>query len=148
MSQSLKPIRYEWETIPWRKLEVKVFKLQKRIYQASLRGDVRLVHRLQRLLVKSWSAKVLAVRKVSQDNQGKKTAGVDGVKALQPSERLELVEKLEVKSSRRPTRRVWIPKLGTDEKRPLGIPMIRSYCTLFNESWGSGLTVSYHNCRK
>jgi RNA-directed DNA polymerase len=71
MSQSLKPIRYEWETIPWRKLEVKVFKLQKRIYQASLRGNVRLVHRLQRLLVKSWSGRVLAVRKVSQDNQGK-----------------------------------------------------------------------------
>jgi RNA-directed DNA polymerase len=85
MNQSLKPIRYEWETIPWRKLEVKVFKLQKRIYRASLRGDVRLVHKLQRLLVKSWSAKVLAVRKVSQDNQGKKTAGVDGVKALKLS---------------------------------------------------------------
>jgi RNA-directed DNA polymerase len=124
MSQSLKPIRYEWETIPWRKLEVKVFKLQKRIYQASLRGDTRLVHRLQRLLVKSWSAKALAVRKVSQDNQGKKTAGVDGVKALKPSERLELVAKLEIKSSKKPTRRVWIPKSGTDEKRPLGIPVM------------------------
>jgi RNA-directed DNA polymerase len=61
---------------------------------------------------------------VSQDNQGKKTAGVDGVKALKPCERLQLAGNLEVKSSRKPTRRVWIPKPGTDEKRPLGIPVM------------------------
>ena len=86
MSQAL--LRYEWNTIPWRKLERKVFKLQKRIYQASKRGDVKLVHRLQRLLLKSWSAKCLAVRKVTQDNRGKKTAGVDGQTALAPQQRL------------------------------------------------------------
>ncbi|MHC5938078.1 reverse transcriptase N-terminal domain-containing protein [Nostoc sp.] len=47
---------YEWKNIPWRKLEKNVFKLQRRIYQASNRGDVKTVHRLQRLLMKSWSA--------------------------------------------------------------------------------------------
>jgi len=84
MSQSLTPIRYEWKTIPWKKIQVKVFKLQKRIYRASLSGDVKKVHRLQKLLTKSWYAKCLAVRKVTQENQGKKTAEVDGIKSLNP----------------------------------------------------------------
>lgn len=53
---------YEWNQIPWRKLDRMVFKLQKRIYQASLRGDVRAVRRLQKLLVKSWSARIVAER--------------------------------------------------------------------------------------
>lgn len=113
---------YEWKAIPWRKLERKVFKLQRQIYQASQRGDVKAVHKLQRLLMKSWSAKCLSVRKVTQDNQGKKTAGVDGIKSLTPQQRLLLVSQLEVKQRAKPTRRVWIPKPGKDEKRPLGIP--------------------------
>ena len=78
MSTVSKPM-YEWKALPWRKIERKVFKLQKRIYQAESRGDVKAVHRLQRLMTKSWSAKCLAVRRVTQDNQGKRTAGVDGV---------------------------------------------------------------------
>jgi len=113
---------YEWNEIPWRKLERNVFKLQKRIYKASRRGDVRTVRRLQKLLTKSWAAKCLAVRRVTQDNQGKKTAGVDGVKALTPKQRFSLVNKLKLGTKVKPTRRVWIPKPGRDEKRPLGIP--------------------------
>lgn len=115
---------YEWNTVPWKQVERKVFKLQKRIYRASLRGDVKTVHRLQRLLTKSWSGKVLAVRRVTQDNQGRKTAGIDGVKSLTPKQRLNLVQELSFKNKAKPTRRVWIPKPGTEEKRPLGIPTI------------------------
>lgn len=114
--------RYEWNRLPWRKLERRVFKLQTRIYRASRRGDVKTVHRLQRLLRKSWSAKCLAVRRVTQDNQGKRTAGVDGVASLKPSERLTLVNNLRLTEKAQPTRRVWIPKPGKAEKRPLGIP--------------------------
>ena len=112
---------YEWKTLPWRKIERKVFKLQKRIYQASSRGDTKAVHRLQRLLMKSWSAKCMAVRKVTQDNQGKHTAGIDGIKSLSPAQRMNLVKHLGSESKPSPLRRVWIPKPGTDEKRPLGI---------------------------
>ncbi len=115
---------YGWNTIPWKKIQRNVFKLQKRIYQASSRGDVRTVRKLQRLLMKSWSAKVLAVRRVTQDNQGKKTAGVDGVKSLPPTQRLALASIMTIGGKGKPVRRVWIPKAGTDEKRPLGIPTI------------------------
>ena len=116
---------YEWKDLPWRKIEQQVFKLQQRIFKASKRGDVRTVHRLQRLLMNSWAAKCLAVRRVTQDNQGKKTAGVDGVKSLTPQQRLDLVRTLTLDTEARPVRRVWIPKPGKDEKRPLGIPVMR-----------------------
>ncbi len=81
--------------------KVKVFKLQRRIYRASLSGDVRQVHRLQRLLMKSWFAKCLAVRRVTQDNQGKKNSGVDGVKLSNaPTTRIKLiVQSMELKSA-------------------------------------------------
>jgi putative transposase len=82
MSKTSLKTTVEWKIIPWRKLERKVFKLQKRIYQASKRGDVKTTRRLQKMLMKSWSAKCLSVRRVTQDNQGKKTAGVDGIKSL------------------------------------------------------------------
>ncbi|MDB9370394.1 group II intron reverse transcriptase/maturase [Nodularia spumigena CS-586/05] len=115
----------EWKHINWQKLERRVFKLQKRIYKASLRGDVKAFRRLQKTLMKSWSAKCLSVRRVTQDNQGKKTAGVDGIKSLSPEARLKLVAKLKPNSKVKPTRRVWIPKPGTEEKRPLGIPVMK-----------------------
>jgi len=115
----------EWGLIAWRKLERRVFKLQTRIFKASARGDVKAVRRLQKTLIRSWSAKCLAVRRVTQDNQGKKTAGVDGVKSLTPQQRLDLVNTLRLSKRAKPTRRVWIPKPGNStEKRPLGIPTL------------------------
>ncbi len=115
---------YEWRTIPWRKLERKVFKLQKRIYRASLRGDVKAVRRLQRLMMKSWSAKCLAVRRVTQDNTGKRTAGIDGVASLTPKARMTLVGGLQIGDKATPSRRVWIPKFNSTEQRPLSIPIM------------------------
>jgi len=113
-----------WKTINWRTVERYVFKLQKRIYAASRRGDVKRVRKLQKTLLRSWYNKVLSVRRVTQDNAGKKTAGVDGVKSLSPAARFELAKQLKLTGKSRPTRRVWIPKPGRNEKRPLGIPTI------------------------
>ncbi|GGA14520.1 group II intron reverse transcriptase/maturase [Okeania sp. KiyG1] len=113
----------KWKDINWKKVEKSVFKLQKLIYRASMSGEFRKMHRYQKLLLKSYYARLLAVRRVTQDNQGKKTAGVDGIKNLPPMQRLNLVNLLasrHLKAS--PTRRVYIPKPGKDEKRPLGIP--------------------------
>ncbi|MFZ1027556.1 MAG: reverse transcriptase domain-containing protein, partial [Limnoraphis robusta] len=121
-TSSINDTRVEWNAINWRKLEKRVYKLQKRIYQASNRGDLKAVRRLQKTLMRSWSARCLAVRRVTQDNQGAKTAGVDGVKSLTPKQRIALTGKLKLGSKVSPTRRVWIDKPGKNEKRPLGIP--------------------------
>jgi RNA-directed DNA polymerase len=112
-----------WQDIPWTKVHRHVFRLQKRIYQATQRGEVRVVRKLQKLLVKSWYARLLAVRRISQDNRGKKTAGVDGVKSLTPAGRWRLASAIRLDGKATPLRRTWIPKPGTaNEKRPLGIP--------------------------
>ena len=119
----------KWKNIPWQKIERNVFKLQKRIYQAAGKDDQKTVHKLQRLLMKSQSGRLMAVRKVSQDNQGKKTAGIDGVKSLTPQQRLVLSRNLEVEGKAQPVRRVWIPKPDPTEKRPLGIPTMKDRAT-------------------
>jgi RNA-directed DNA polymerase len=116
-----------WRELPWRKLEQHVYRIQKRIYRASQRGNSRQVEKLQKLLLKSEAARLLAVRRVTQDNQGKKTAGVDGIKAVPPKGRFLMVKQLHTKHWKfrkkpQPVRRVWIPKPGKAEKRPLGIP--------------------------
>jgi len=121
------PASETWNRLPWRKLEKHTFRIQKRIYRASQRGNVRAVHKLQKLLTKSQAARLVAVRRVTQDNQGKKTAGVDGVKSVPPKQRFALAERIHPKhwkrGGTRPARRVWIPKPGKpDERRPLGIP--------------------------
>lgn len=116
----------EWNNLPWKKIERSVFKLQQRIYRASQRGDGKTVHKLQRLLLNARAAKLLAVRKVTQDNQGKKTAGIDGVKSLSPSQRLTLSHQLKLSHKAQPVRRVWIPKPSQpNEQRALGIPVMK-----------------------
>lgn len=115
----------DWKDIPWRKLERYVFRLQKRIFKASQQDDKKTVRRLQKTLIRSRAAKTLAVRQVTQDNQGKKTAGVDGIKLLTPTQRTELANSLRMLTKATPTRRVWIPKPQSGEKRPLGIPTMR-----------------------
>src|SRR6266487_3991491 len=86
-----------WKQVPWKKLEQHCFRIQKRIYRASQRGEARKVEKLQKLLMKSESARLLAVRRVTQDNQGKKTAGIDGVKSVPPKGRFALVERIHPK---------------------------------------------------
>jgi RNA-directed DNA polymerase len=112
-----------WNTINWAKAERMVFKLQKRIHKAAQRDDVKVMRRLQKTLMKSWYGRLLATRQVTQDNKGKNTAGIDGVKSLGSAKRLRLAANLGTSMGRAvPTRRIWIPKPGKDEKRPLSIP--------------------------
>ena len=119
----------KWDEIDWRKVEKSVFKLQKRIYRAYVNGDVKKGKRLQKTLINSYNSRLLSVRKVSQDNRGKSTAGVDKVKSLTPIKRLAMAENLKPSDKAQPIRRVWIPKPGRDEKRPLGIPVMHDRAT-------------------
>jgi RNA-directed DNA polymerase len=113
-----------WHEIPWTKVHRHGFRLQKRMYQATQRGDVRTVRKLQNLLSKSWYARLFAVRRVTQDHRGSHTAGMDGVKALQPPQRIRLANELTLDDTATPLRRIWIPKRGTPEQRPLGVPTL------------------------
>lgn len=114
----------DWNAVNWRTLERYVFRQQRRIYRAEQRGNITAVHSLQCLLLKSWSARMLAVRRVTQDNHGKGTAGVDGVRSVRPKDRFAMVTRLaDTRTIRpKPVRRVSIPKPGKAEGRPLGIP--------------------------
>lgn len=117
-----------WKTLPWAEIRERVFKLQRIIYEASKVGNIKKVRRFQHLLCNSTAARLLAVRRITQDNTGKVTAGVDGVKRLTPNQRLLMVSILRVPTRAKPVRRVWIPKPGKTEKRPLGIPTIYDRC--------------------
>jgi RNA-directed DNA polymerase len=98
--------------------------LQTRIAQATREQDWRRVKALQRFLVNSFSAKVLAVKRVSE-NDGKRTPGVDGEIWSTPEAKWQAIQRLDSRGLRpQPLRRVYIPKRGTTKKRPLGIPVM------------------------
>ncbi|MDO8888661.1 MAG: group II intron reverse transcriptase/maturase [Hydrogenophaga sp.] len=114
----------EWHTIDWKAVQVFVGKAQAKIAQAELGKDFRRVKRLQRSLTRSWQAKALAVRKVTE-NRGKRTPGIDRELWDTPSKKWEAVSRLTLQGYRaKPLRRVWIPK-SDGRKRPLGIPTMQ-----------------------
>ena len=80
----------DWEYADWKKFQQTVFRLQRRIFKAVRTGDKALAKRLQKLILTSHAARMLAIRQVTQLNQGKKTAGVDGKKSLTFDERFQL----------------------------------------------------------
>lgn len=124
MKAMSKALEAEWSSIVWSEIQTKVIKLQTKIYEASKSGNKPLVVKLQKTLISSFSARLMAVRRVTQENKGKRTAGIDGVKSLTPQQRIELAEQLRLDGKSAPLRRVEIPKPGKKENRPLGIPTI------------------------
>jgi RNA-directed DNA polymerase len=114
-----------WSDIDWAAAEAAVRRLQGRIYRAAAAGRGRQVKNLQKLLVRSRSAKRLAVRRVTQQNAGRTTPGIDGVVCRTPESRMRLAAGLSLRDHRpQPVRRVHIPK-SDGRTRPLGIPTIR-----------------------
>lgn len=112
-----------WDQINWTLIEQRVTKIQKRIYKQSKLGNKGAVVFLQNLLITSLDAKLLAVRRVTLENQGKHTPGID-LKTTS-AEKAKLVKSLHIDGKALPIRRVWIPKPGKKDMRPLGIPIIK-----------------------
>jgi RNA-directed DNA polymerase len=112
-----------WADINWHAVEENVRRLQERIYRATTNKAWRTVKNLQKLLVRATSNKLLAIRRVTQENQGKHTPGVDGMVYDTPEARWQLFQEgLSLKGYKpQPVRRVYIPK-DNGKQRPLGIP--------------------------
>src|SRR5256885_6658259 len=110
-----------WSDIDWAATEAAVRRIQDRIFRAAKAGDGAKVKNLQKLLVRSRSAKLLAIRQVTQQNAGRHTPGIDGVVCKTPKDRVTLLENgLDLKGYKpKPVRRVYIPK-ANGKLRPLG----------------------------
>jgi RNA-directed DNA polymerase len=116
----------EWYAIDWRTSQRNVRRLQVRIAQATKEGRWGKVRALQRLLTHSYSGKVLAVRRVTENN-GKKTPGVDRKIWDTPEKKIRAVQELKRRGYQpQPLRRVYIPKSDGKTLRPLGIPTVAS----------------------
>ena len=113
-----------WNKIKWGNSYKIVRRLQRRIFKASLNDDRKLLVHLQQQLIRNTHAKLIAVHKVTTLNKGKHTPGVDGIIPTSPRMKLELAKKLHLNGKAALVKRVWIPKPGKTEKRPLGIPTI------------------------
>jgi len=115
----------EWYAIDWRAINRNVRRLQVRIVQATKASRWGRVRALQRLLTHSYSGKVLAVRRVTENN-GKKTPGVDQEIWDTPEKKTQAVHALKRRGYQsQPLRRVYIPKSDGKTMRPLGIPTMR-----------------------
>jgi RNA-directed DNA polymerase len=79
-----------WKSFNWKKASKRLFRLQKRVYKAVQRLDKRNARKLQKLILKSKGARMLAIRQVTQLNAGKRTAGIDGKASLTFEERFAL----------------------------------------------------------
>jgi len=101
-----------WSQINWTGVEANVRRLQSRIYRAAANGEHAQVKNLQKLMVRSVSAQLLAIRQVTQDHSGTHTPGVDGVVCDTPQKRMaRLNDGLSLKGYRpKPVKRHDIPK--------------------------------------
>jgi RNA-directed DNA polymerase len=117
-----------WNSVNWNEIQKYVTKLRQRIYRAEQLKQQRKVRKLQRLLLRSEANLLLSIRKVTQQNKGKRTSGVDGYTALHVGRRNELYRQLKQQNifqhRPKPAKRTYIAKKN-GKLRPLGIPTIK-----------------------
>src|SRR5262245_46858452 len=115
-----------WDAVLWRVVDEDVRRLRQRIFAATRAGDVKRVRSLQKLMLRSRSNALVSVRQVTEVNDGRATAGLDGKVITSPREKAELVDEIQRSGNSwraQPAKRVYIPK-ANGKQRPLGIPAI------------------------
>ncbi len=119
----------DWCAVDWRRVQDDVRRLRQRIFAASQAGDLKRVRNLQKLMLRSRANTLLSVRRVTEINAGRATAGIDGKTVLSDQGKADLVDWMQHRSGSwraLPVKRVFIPKRGG--KRGLGIPVIVDRC--------------------
>ena len=106
---------FDWRQVDWRRVEDDVRRLRQRIFTASKAGDLKKVRSLQKLMLRSRANTLLSVRRVTERNAGRLTAGVDGEVVLTPEAKAKLADRVHQMTEpfkAMPVRRVYIPKQG------------------------------------